>query len=828
MVADDGAVLRALAKSMSSKARPIGKRKRQPLAQAARSVDDPVYRPNSVAFQIDARTDGSAVVLLLALASAYFFPILAAGNREILSAEGADVWSQYFYWRHFGFSALARGELPLWNPFIFSGTPYVAGIQSALFYPLNALYLVFGTAFATNLSVALHCGLASISTYAYARFMQLAMAPALLAGITFAYGAPYFLHIFAGHLSNLSTMAWLPLMFLAAEAFLTSKQLKYAVLGGLVLSMQVFAGHPQYVFYSLIAVTLYSLLSVVFAGARQDLSRCLTGFAVFIATGTACSAVQLFPALELTRNSVREALTYEWVSMFSLPPENLITLLLPDFFGNALTVGYWGKNYLWEMSLYVGLIPLAGAMTAAALDRSRPVKALLALAIASLLLAFGKYTPVSRILYGFVPGFDLFRGLSKFIFVFSFAIAMLAGYGLAKTTELVRSGDRKLMALSFSIFACAFGILLTGAGFYLYGETGMRSIVETVQRSQDIFAPPTRSAQFAVDALHQILRDAGKGWFFLSAFAGLLVAARKIKNFRAAHLNLLAVVLTVADLWLFGFRYLVTFDPARLWRDPELQAVLKQENEPFRVASPMFSMVNVGLVDGIENVGGYDAIVLKAYSDFISLSQGVSPDQPNIVMTTPRFSPMLRLLNVKYYLLESAMKFTGPDLIPIFENSRYKVYRDAQALPRSYIVHDVRGVQDQKAALRMMTDPTFSPESSAVIEEAFNNLPNDPFQRSPRPAIVKRSLNTVSIEASPAASGLLVLSDAYYPGWKAFVDGKESKIYRTNYVMRGVLLAPGSHRIEFRYDPSSFKIGGIVSITAFFMVIVSLVWKKKA
>src|SRR5262249_12654451 len=180
---------------------------------------------------------------------------------------------------HFGSAALAHGELPLWNPYIFSGTPYIAGLQSAIFYPLHLIYLLCPTALAMNLSIALHCWLASVFTYCYARYLDIGRTGAALAAITFVYSAPYFLHIYPGHLSNLATMIWLPLLFLAVEALLRTRAITSALLGGIVLALQVLAGHPQYLFYSAVAVGLYVLLRVTI-GARPPTGkrlRCLVG-----------------------------------------------------------------------------------------------------------------------------------------------------------------------------------------------------------------------------------------------------------------------------------------------------------------------------------------------------------------------------------------------------------------------------------------------------------------------------------------------------------------------------------------------------------------------
>jgi uncharacterized membrane protein YfhO len=110
-----------------------------------------------------------------------------------------------------------------------------------------------------------------------------------------------------------------------------------------------------------------------------------------------------------------------------------------------------------------------------------------------------------------------------------------------------------------------------------------------------------------------------------------------------------------------------------------------------------------------------------------------------------------------------------------------------------------------------MASPTFDPKLAAVMEENYLNLFASGGVTSPVPSITARSLNKISIDAQSSGPGLLVLGDTYYPGWKAFVNGKESRIYRVNHAMRGVVVAGGRQSVEFRYEPASFLIGAVIS-----------------
>jgi len=775
------------------------------------------------------KEDGTVAAFLLALAGLYFLPVLIKGDSQVLSSVGTDIWAAYFYWRHFGFQSLASGEIPLWNPYSFSGIPFVAGMESAIFYPPNLIYLLFGTAFATNLSIALHCFLASLFTYIFARYVNIDRAGAVLAAITFAYGAPSFLRIYAGHLVGLAALIWLPLLFMSAEAFLRKRQLRYTLLGGVVLSMQVFAGQPQYVFFSMIAVSLYFFSNLLDMRKFREAPYFFAGFCLLAITGVSLSAVQFLPTLELTKYSVRSALGFEWVSSFSLPPENLLTLILPDLFGDLLTAPYWGKNYLWEMSVYLGIVPLALGALAIVYDRSRAVRIFFSIAVVSLVLALGKYTPLLRLLYAWVPGFNLFRGFSKFLVVFSFAVSILAGYGATQISAWAKERDPRLRSLAYVILALAMLLLLIALSAFLRTadlQPSWTSLVKAYDRGVDDYSSGALADNVFLVSLRVALRDLLRSGVVLFMLGGLLLSVVKLKAHSTKSLIIGILALAVSDLWSFGSRYLVSFNPGILYMDREVKAFLKSDKEPFRLGTPISTLLNTGLLEDLKDVGGYDQLTLRNYNEFINFSQGLPVDQPNFVMVVNRFSPLLRLLNVKYYVLESSVNLELPDFRLVFQNGKYKVYRDVKALPRSFVVHVVRVITGRDAALQAMASPAFNPTSVAIVDEAVTGLPGDSTLRSPAPRVIEDSPKKVRVEADLKQAGLLVLADVYYPGWKAFVDGQEARIYRVNHAMRGVFLSSGRHVVEFRYDPLSFKIGVAISLASLVLLLGFLILSR--
>ncbi|HZL99468.1 MAG TPA: hypothetical protein VFD43_04370, partial [Planctomycetota bacterium] len=291
----------------------------------------------------EARLAGSfgslrCAAVLAAASLAMFADVLFVGSPAILSHASTDVASQYLHWRAFGFGELGRGNLALWNPHIYSGAPYLGGMQSALLYPPNWIHLLLPLPLAINWGIAGHVFLLGLFTCLWARRRGLAPLAALLSGLLAMFCGAHFGHVYAGHLSNLCSMAWMPLLLLAVDGWLERRKLGWLLLGAAAVALLILAGHPQYVFYTGIAVGLYALLHLVGVEGRL---RALAGLLLMGVLGTALSAAQLLPALDAASEGVRRGgLSFEFAASFSLPPENLATLLVPFLFGGGPLLDY--------------------------------------------------------------------------------------------------------------------------------------------------------------------------------------------------------------------------------------------------------------------------------------------------------------------------------------------------------------------------------------------------------------------------------------------------------------------------------------------------------
>jgi hypothetical protein len=227
-------------------------------------------------------------------------------QENIVSDPQGDLMAQFIAWRSFASDEISAGNFPFWNPYVFGGAPYFGSMQSALLYPPNVLFLVLPLVAAINWSVALHTWLMGLFTYLWLRRgRRLTPLAAGYGGVVIMFAAPFFLHIEAGHLPNISTMVWAPLVLLAFDRWSEEGRLRWVVYGALAVAMQVFAGHPQYLFYTGVTVVLLSVFKCLFG--CTSLSRTLIGPVSVYLLGSLLGAVQLLPGLEAAGESVRAA-----------------------------------------------------------------------------------------------------------------------------------------------------------------------------------------------------------------------------------------------------------------------------------------------------------------------------------------------------------------------------------------------------------------------------------------------------------------------------------------------------------------------------------------
>ena len=391
-----------------------------------RSDSNPVVRPPLA--------DGLAVGFILTLTLLFFWKLTF--TNLILS--GLDVFTYFYPYRAYAAEAIRQGHLPLWNPYLFMGVPFLANIQTAVFYPLNWPLLWLSVPRAVGLSMVGHVFLGGIFTYAFARVaFRLHRYGALVAGIVFAFSG--FIGAMVEHVNQLSVSAWFPLLLLLFTKARRQRSLIWGLAASLVVALQILAGHVQTVYISLAGLALYAVFPVVCElwtggseagglGKQSSWGRFREGllwgpglWALTVAVGMGLAAVQLAPTYELSRLSVRAGgLPFRQAVSFSLDPRLALLSLLPTFGEEVFSeyVGYVGVSAL--------LLVLFAILT---LRPSRAGAFAVLLTLTGLFLALGAYNPVYWLLYKLLPGMGLFRAPARWLFLYTFGASCLAGLG---------------------------------------------------------------------------------------------------------------------------------------------------------------------------------------------------------------------------------------------------------------------------------------------------------------------------------------------------------------------------------------------------------------
>ena len=383
-----------------------------------------------------------------------------------------DISIAYVPLNAFNTRTLLAGELPLWNPYLDGGFPFAGLPESAPFYPLNLILLLpLPITTAHTWYLVVHYMLAGVFTYLLTRCgLHLGRAPSLIAGLTFAFSGTLIAQL--TNFTLVTTWIWMPLIvFLFIRALETSKA-GYAVLTGVALAVQVSKSHTQMVLYTAGILALYTLFTIV-AGYRDGKgNRALMPFGhllLVLLVGAGLSAFQLFYTAELIQLSDRSTgLTFATITALSYPPLYLFKFLVPSFLGSFQN--YVGEGNFTELQAYAGVLPLILTPFAFSKPRHWRVWFFMTLLILCLVLSLGRYTPLYRLLI-YLPIFNFFRVPSRWLFLATFSISILAAYG-AQNLMVADRGPETSGRTSEMNAGVPVGLYLVG-GLVLVGAVGL-------------------------------------------------------------------------------------------------------------------------------------------------------------------------------------------------------------------------------------------------------------------------------------------------------------------------------------------------------------------
>ena len=511
------------------------------------------------------------------------------------------------------------GNLPLWNPYIFSGMPLFASAQGGLLFPLNWFYLIFNTIAATNLMVVSTYTVAGLGAYLFARRNGSSITGSLVTALAWQLGG--FTVAQLAHINIAQVAAVLPWVFWALEAYARGGGRRWGVLISVFVALQAFVGHQQTLFYSLELVAAYAVVMAL--TGREARSRYLLSLA-FVAAGMLLAAVQILPTFELLRNSLRADATYEFFTSFSLPRRGALTFFAPYVMGGGdgrlFRAPYVGPPFYAEMVGYVGALGLMLALAALLVRRDARSLFWACAAAVAFLLALGGYAPFGlyELIYQ-VPVLNLFRVSARHLMEVEFALAVLAGRGV--TALQSARGQGRALRVAIVSGACVFALtclavtVLRPDGFKLGREAEFGFM-----RAPELFVPVVVAAASAW-ALYAFARGRTRG----SAVALVCVLAFDLVLWGQSS----------------GWRIASPVADSELWsREPEivktLRSVAPRDTTSYRILTAphtfdpevppvppsvthsqdwvVWTQPDVYMPHRVQNAGGYDGFGLARYS----------------------------------------------------------------------------------------------------------------------------------------------------------------------------------------------------------------------
>ncbi|MDH4135954.1 MAG: YfhO family protein [Anaerolineae bacterium] len=782
---------------------------------------------------------------------------------------------QFYPWRKLAVDMIRSGHVPLWNHYLGNGTPLAANLQSAVFYPLNLIYLVTTVERAMGYSAVLHVILAGLFMYLYSRTIRLSRFASLVAALSYMFSG--FLISRLGFLSMTSATPWLPLLFCLAERMVSNRRLSSALLLGLAIGLQLLAGHVQLWYYGLWAMAAYVLARDWQLCKMQQVTRgthgwsrvlCLASsaarawllLALAVLVGLGVAAVQLLPTAELALLSQRQSgAEYEFAMTYSFWPWRLLTFFAPDFFGNPARGNYWGYANYWEDCGYVGVLPLLLALIAISIylgqKRGRgtsstshslsltsyPFSLTLffsLLSLLSLLLALGKNLPLYPLVFRWVPGFGFFQAPARFLYLYTLGMATLAGLG----ADLM-GPSRRLERVS------GYGVVVGLA--ILLATVAVRFLPFSLLKLTFVSASARFAVLLTIASLLLLYRGKAEFW------PGETKLPYRLGVSPLVLWQILVIAFIAADLMIFGHALNPTTEPC-LYELPTTNGTFLQEDKGYRIFTFPGSdynlkfekylllsdfgpsdvdwlmglretlMPNLAVGEGLFSANNFDPLVVGHYERLTreidkGLPRWIDRDLGQIV-DEASLSVALRLLslmNVKYVLDYGEI----PGLNLVFADGVW-IYCNSDALPRAYVVSQAWVISDDEELLAELLSQTFDPRRTVLLRLVSNQEPFSypliPYPLSLIPFSPEYSPNAVRIEVALDREGYLVLSDTYYPGWRAYVDGEEKEVLRANYAFRAIPLKSGRHTVIFKYDPLSFKMGFAISLVTWGTIILCL------
>ncbi|MDJ0754507.1 MAG: hypothetical protein QNJ45_13370 [Ardenticatenaceae bacterium] len=741
------------------------------------------------------RLSKSPALIFFLLSVLYFGPALFPAEGWALG--GYDMRGLFYPWLEQVRLSITAGQMPWWDTSRFSGYPFLSNPQVAIFYPPTWLAVLWPTNSGISFYYLLHVWLAGWGMFSLADEWIRELRPSrtpdhnavkglpigpFAAGVTFMFAGFFTARILAGHMGLIAVHSWIPWIIWSTGRSFDQPRWFNGVLTGFFLAMALLAGHTTSLLY---VGLIWGAFALFWLGqAPQKWAAWLRQLAWAGGTGLLLAAVQLVPLAEISLLASRTAeTTFEFATDFSFPVTHLITLLVPEFFGEPTRAGYWSVPNFEELTAYFGVVALLGIGLAVIRPR-RQTWFLLILSLIGLLLAFGRYGFLYRFVYDWLPPFRLARAPGRAMFVVVFCAPLLLAEGLTR-----------LRQLPLPWWRIATGV--AGGGVLAVAATGA------------VFV-----SQHPSDTSGRLWHQLG-GWsmavILLLAAVFLLFRWQQARPANRWRWTLLLVGLIVVDLWTFGYKLkrLEPMTPASFWYEARDLLTSNDEDRILPWGISIFDQNGAGQV-GLDSLFGYNALEIGRYTQLVSS------------VTDPR-STAYDILGATHVVATTPLdQFTDGErpLILVGQAGQAWVYQRSRPLPLVRFVPHIELLPRSEEAIARLHQPDFDPGQTAIVDRPVTCTAGD---EAARFEIVAQEAGFWEIQTEATQETLLVIAETAYPGWRVEIDGQRLDTWPVAYsAVRAVCVPAGQHTVTWRYIPQSFLLGGLFSLFGLMLLAAAL------
>ncbi len=709
--------------------------------------------------------DASLILLIILFAFFLFGNTLFPPEGKMIY--GGDIYDAYYFWKDYLANSIKSGIIPFWNPYNFSGTPFLAHPNINIFYPPNWLFILLPLNWSFSWYFFLHILIAGVNMYWLARNYTGRLG-SIFAAFTYAFGGFFVARVYSGHLEYVDAACWVPLVFGLARKALLVPTKRNIIFSGISMSILLLAGNELFFLFTLELVLLLSIYFLInkIKNKKPLIKTLLNYFKVIffsLTLGIGLAALELLPRYQFLSFSLRsEGVPYSIAGAGSLPLSGLILFINPFIWGKGFTDNYtyhgpWPN--LFEFTHYVGVLPviiivlfiilffLSKIIRIIKINSSINKEIwfyLLFVIPIFLMISFGnQLTPnIHYFLWKYLPFYRSIRFPARHLFLVAFSLSVVSGV-------LVDAFKNKAIKLLF-IVIIIFDLFLFDRQFFKMGDIPINTF------DQDLISYLSKDT-----SLHRLIPD-----------FPVVSKVRRDFDFGAA---LIYHVQTTSD-----------YNSMVLWRYYRFIDLLNGS----RMSSVQYYNVEI------------------------------PPPDPK--------SPYLDFLNAKYVLVDNEFdKISGQNLAKFNlqkESKNYKLYKNDNFLPRFFFVRTAAIYPNEKEIENALLQD--NPDLTKTILLLKNDLESEKnynleCQTTERDEIkiVSYSPNKVVLNTKSLCNSFLSTSEVYYPGWKARIDNIDTKIYLSNYSFRSIYIPKGEHRVEFYYQPDIFYTGGLITISTIFILI---------